>query len=184
MKNKISLKTLVVVSFLIFTLPFLRTCSNSSIESLVKIEHNEAASQIEVKTTNNEDARQQYEKNRDEVKSENTITFYQLIGITLEITKEDFVDNKIFTDKTSYPTLGFLLLFVISILLLFFTLINKFKVSSIIATANILVFIISTFALFITEIVENIEQFRIGYYLFFLNSILILILLRRNKITS
>jgi len=72
-------------------------------------------------------------------------------------------------DKTFYPLFGFLLILINSILLLIFTFINKYNLTYKFGVLNIGILILSTLSLIFSEIVEDINQFKIGYYLFTLN---------------
>lgn len=184
MKNSIKLKTLVSLSFILFTLPFLRTCSDKTIEKFT-IEMAPAEIALDSTSTLKNTPKIQAEilkskKEREnkiiESKKENTFNFYQILKNTLgETDLKEFKQKSILTDKTFYPIFGFLLIFINSIILFISAFIKKYNLTYRLGIINLLLLIFSTIALYVSEIVENINQFKIGYYLFAINSILIIV---------
>ena len=184
MKTSIKLKTLVSFSFLIFLFPFLQTCSDKKLEELPirKIEVNEVNKSKNVKTLNfssniTETLKNNERRNKEfeEVKKESTLNFYELLYLTFGETNL----KSMFGDKTFYPLLGFLLILLNSILILSFSFLDNFKLTYKLGVLNFGILILSTLGLIITEIVENFNQIKIGYYLFALNSIFILLIAKR-----
>jgi len=190
MKNSIKLKTLVSFSFIIFFFPFLQTCSDNNLMEfpIHKVEavespqidnigiSNTSLSQTVIPKNN-----KKQEKDLSQIKKENTVNFYELLNRTFGNKSLNEYNQSTFEDKTLYPLLGFLLIFINSILLLFFTFFNKYKLTFMLGTLNFVLLILATIGLIISEIVEDINQLKIGYYLFALNSIFI-ILITKNEL--
>jgi hypothetical protein len=189
MKNSIKLKTLVSLSFILFTLPFLRTCSDKTIEKFT-IEMTPAEIALDSTSTLKNTPKIQAEilkskKEREnkiiESKKENTFNFYQILKNTFgEIDLKEFKQKSILTDKTFYPIFGFFLIFIISIILLISAFIKQHNLTYRLGIINLLLLIFSTIGLYVSEIVENINQFKIGYYLFAINSILIIVVSKKE----
>ncbi|QIG88485.1 hypothetical protein G6R40_01900 [Chryseobacterium sp. POL2] len=185
MKNSIKLRTLVSLSFMIFLLPFLQTCSDSKLEKLPihKVETVEITQLENGKVINSPTAETEVIKNnkqRDqeftEAKKKSTLNFYELIfQVFGEIKLKSILD-----DKTFYPLFGFLLILLNSAVILIFTFINNYRLTFKLGILNFGILILSTFGLIITEIVENINQFKIGYYLFAINSIFIIMISKKQ----
>jgi len=70
--------------------------------------------------------------------------------------------------------IGFTIILFLSILLIFFSFKNNFNVIYWLSLVNLLILFISTLSLCLTEIIEEINQIKIGYYLFILNSLAII----------
>lgn len=181
MKNTIRLKSLVTITFLIFLLPFLRTCSDKNISSNIKVEAEaviEDDGQVVEKKVPSKIIELENNKNRNEIiakqKVEYTENFYSLIYKSFGKTKLNEYDKSTLEDKTFYPLFGFLIIFFISILNFVFTFRGKYKMTFALGIVNIILLILATFGLVYSEIVENLNQIKIGYYLLALNLILII----------
>lgn len=188
MKNLIRLKSLVIITFLIFLLPFLRTCSDVKISSSVKVEAEAViidSAQLEEKNVPNEIVEVENNENRNEIiskqKTEYTENFYTLIYKSFGKTKLNEYDKSTLEDKTFYPLFGFLIIFFVSIINLIFTLLGKHKITFVLGIMSIILLILATFGLVYSEIVENLNQIKIGYYLFTLNLILIVIIAKKES---
>ncbi|MFV0151228.1 hypothetical protein NZD85_06650 [Empedobacter stercoris] len=183
MKNSIKLRTLVSLSFLLFTLPFLRTCSDKAIENFT-LEMIPAEIALDSTNTLKNNPKIQAEllkskKDREkkiiESKKESTFNFYQILKNTFgEINLKEFKQKSILTDKTFYPIFALLLIFINSIILLISAFVKKYNLTYRLGIINLLLLIYSTIGLYVSEIVENINQFKIGYYLLAINCILII----------
>ena len=189
MKNSIKLKTLVSFSFVIFFFPFLQTCSDKNLMEF-PIHKVEAVESLEIDSVNKPDNSPHTqteileinnEKDVSLSKKENTVNFYELLNRFFEKTSLRDFSKSTFEDKTFYPLFGFILIFVNSILLLIFTYFNKYKLTFKLGSLNLVLLILSTVGLILTGIVEDINQLKIGYYLFAGNSIFI-ILGTKNKL--
>ena len=190
MKNAITLKSLVTITFLIFLLPFLRTCSDKNISSGLKVEvEAEAVTidsvKIEDKKVRNEIVGVVNNENRNEIiakqKTEYTENFYSLIYKSFGKTKLNEYDKSTLEDKTFYPLFGFLIILFVSILNLIFTFLCKYKITFVLGIMNIILLIFVTVGLVYSEIVENLNQIKIGYYLFAVNSILIVFIAKNES---
>jgi len=166
--NKIfTLRSLAILSFVIFLLPFMRTCSDEGIKELVK-------TPMEISEEDSEDApvifssNEEYQQAIAEEKKNHTFNFYKL---SLEPLRN--ISWKITSDITSWALLGLSIILILSTLILFFSFKNKFKAVYRLSFANLLILFISTLIFCLTEIIENINQIKIGYYLFVLNSVAI-----------
>lgn len=164
MKNTFTLRSLAVFSFVIFFLPFMRTCSDDSLEySLERQEVNHSGEPVGKIITKKENKLAIAEKAK-----EYTFDFYTLSIISLD----DFKLNN-FSDKTFWAFLGFTIILIFSILILSFSFKNKIKTVHWLSITNLIILLISTLILCFTEVIEKINQIKIGYYLFVINSILI-----------
>ena len=189
MKNSIKLKTLVSFTFVIFFFPLLQTCSDKSLENspIHKVEANKS---IEIDSTeilnplpsqteiivDNENRKKDFIF----IKREYTVNFYQLLSRTFGDINLNEYNKSTFEDKTLYPLLSFLLIFINSILILISTFINKYNITFKLSILNITLFILSTLGLILSEIVEDMNQFKIGYYLLGLNIIFIIIVTKKE----
>ena len=185
MKNSIKLKTLVSLSFILFSLPFLRTCSDKKIEhfTLEMVPAEIASDSTETPKIQTEilKSKKEREKKIIESKEENTFSFYQILTNTFgEIDLKEFKQKSILNDKTFYPIFSFLLIFINSIIILISAYVKKYNMTYRLGIINFLLLIFSTIGFYISEIVENINQFKIGYYLFAINSILIIVVSKKN----
>ncbi|SMC35822.1 hypothetical protein [Moheibacter sediminis] len=166
MKTIFTLRALAVFSFVIFFLPFMRTCSDEEIRFSVK-------EQIEVtKSTpyeNNDFLKDEKARKLTEDKKENyTFNFYSLSLVSLD----DFrLDN--FFDRTFWSFCAFTVILILSILILIFSFREKLKIIYVLSIINLIILFSSTLNLYLIKSIENINQIKIGYYLFVLNSILI-----------
>jgi len=187
MKKIVSLRTLVCFSFVIFCLPFLRTCSDEGVSFLTK----ETIMMVEPDSHADSDAeikRQarilEEEKFREELiaekKKESTYNFYEMLHVTFFYGEPDY-NISILKDKTFYPFFGFLLNFIISVLLVPFAFLNKYNICFKLSILNLVLLLLSISGLILTGIVEDWNQIKIGQYLFVLNSILIVWTARNQK---
>ena len=191
MKNTIRLKSLVTITFLIFLLPFLRTCSDKNISSNIKIETEaviDDSTKVEEKKVLTEIIEVEKSKNRNDLiakeKTKYTENFYSLIYKSFGKTKLNDYDKSTLEDKTFYPLFGLLIIFFVSILNLIFTLRGKYKITFVLGILNLILLILATFGLIFSEIVENLNQIKIGYYLFALNIILIIRIAKNENINK
>ena len=167
MNKLFTLRSLTIFSFVIFFLPFMNTCSSYPLQE-VPIEDAVEISKDDVGYTMDEDI----EEINPESDSDRACNFYTLSSLILKDLKNLKLDD--FSDKSFYPLLGFTIILFLSILILFFSFKNNFKIIYLLSSANLLILLISTLILCLTGIIEEINQIKIGYYLFVLNSIAIL----------
>jgi len=165
MKTTFTLKSLSVFTFVIFFLPFMRTCSDDSLKSIVKKEVN----------ISDESMREITRKEIAEQTKEFTFNFYTLSTLTL---KDFKLDN--LSDKNFYPLFGLTIVLFLSILILILSFKNKFKTVNWLSTTNLIILLLSTLIFCLTGLIEKINQMKIGYYLFVTNSILITYLSKKH----
>lgn len=192
MKNAIRLKSLLSISFLIFALPFLQTCSDDALKNSLKraepTQEPENSKIVYNKETNSTATKRdsivlnksekekviQTENNDAEIwlknaKKENTFNLYSLAYHPFA----DF-DFKYFTDKSFYIYLIFPVLILLTITMLIMSLRKRFKQIMILSILNVVLLLIATLSLYSISVIEDFNQIKYGYYLFVLNSILII----------
>jgi hypothetical protein len=208
MKNNIRLKSLICISLLIFLLPFLQTCSDESLKSLPRykgeftgfVEDSVNLKIVYNKETNSNDtllnlkAVSKTKKNKitkkekvdkeiwlKNARKENTLNAYCLGFINYP----EF-ELKHLSDKTFYILLNFTIIILLTIVMLVMSFRKRFKQIIIISSINLLLLFIATISLYLIEVIEDFNQMKYGYYLFVLNSILIIIESRKelNKHTE
>lgn len=193
MKNKITLRSLISLSFLLFFLPFLKTCSDKGFHKVETVEILDVDSANTIINKNDtilavttpietEPELSQKEENNAELitkKSEDAsiVNFYELLMMTFG---EEGLDNIILSDKTFYPLLGFLLVLISTIIMLVLSFFNKIKTVLILSVINLILLMISAILLYFCGVIESISQLRIGYYLIFFNYIFIIIISRKT----
>lgn len=203
MKNNIRLKSLISISFLIFMFPFLQTCSDKSLKKSpryeaeftgfvqdstnLKIVYNKETkvndtlwNVVEVSKTEKEKIIKK-EKLEKEVwlknqKKENTHNLYFLAWGNY-----DEFELRYFTDKTYYIFSNFTIILLLTIIMFIMSFKRKFKQIMIISSINLILLIVATISLCLIGVIENINQIKYGYYLFIVNSILIIIVSRKEK---
>lgn len=161
------IRFLSFLSFIILFCPFFQTCSDKSISNLPKIKENNNI----------------FQKNQLIKKSKKEYTFngYQIAYIfadeTFFIKERRIVDLTDFLD--SMISISFIILILFSIWIFYLSLFNNniiYKISIL----NLSVLLISIILLTLEKNFENINQIKIGFYLFLLNSILIIYFCRKE----
>jgi len=197
MKKNIPLKSLICISLLIFVLPFLQTCSDKTLKSLprhqkeiteftpdsvnFKIVYNKETKsndtlQNVIAASNSEKEyiikkeKAEKENRLENVIKENTFNAYEL---GYKIYPE--FDFGYLIDKTFYIFLNFTIIILLTITMLIISFRQKFKQILIISSINLFLLLIATISLYLIEVIEDFNQIKYGYYLFVLNSILIII---------
>lgn len=150
-KVALSIKTYASLSFIIFLLPFLQTCSDR-----VLISQQKGVYSLE-------DLR--------EVKKEHTFNAYEF---SYDVIKDFKIKN--FKEASFCSYLIYPLIIVLSIIILIQAFRDKFKLNLVLSIINIFLLFISLLLMISEEMIENIKQLKIGWYLFLLNSLLILYL--------
>lgn len=177
------MKLLSSISFIIFLLPFLRMCSDGDIESSPRAKSIMTQSSDSINSANHStilSQKKEYESEIIQDKEEYTFSFYELIYKFFGKSKLSEYDRSTFSDRAFYPLFGFLIIFLNSVLLLVFAFVGKARLIYLFSLSNLIVFIGSTIGLFLSGICEDIDQLGVGYYLFALNSILIVLAARRE----
>ncbi|MCD9855819.1 hypothetical protein LUD75_13930 [Epilithonimonas sp. JDS] len=196
MKYIITLRSLVSLSFLLFFLPFLRTCSEKSIENLHSeevtavlivdsankvIEGNDTIRTFKAPSKQKETKFLQQEKeNRivriNNAKREFTFNFYTLLVKTLFTDK---LHKSSFFESSFYYLSGYFLVLISTIIMWISSFLNKIKTVQILSSINLILLSSSTILLYFCEALEELDQIKIGYYLIFINFILIIIFSRK-----
>ena len=196
MKENIRLKTLISISLLIFSLPFLQTCSDKSLKNsptykseftgLVEDSINTKIVYNEV-TKINDTIRNYVEVSK--------IEKHKIIAkdkiekeIWLKNSKKEFTHNayflgfesyknfeiRFFADKTFYMMLNFTLIIIFTFIMFLISFRKKFKQIIIMSSLNLVFLFTATILMCFWEQIEDIRQIKYGYFLFVLNSILII----------
>lgn len=176
MKNIFTLRTLILLSFLLFCLPFLRTCSNSSIEKLNPV-ISDVLPQNNVSKASNEKLLQKSledrKENIKESKEKFTYSFYGLLDLGF-VNKDTKLDSSVFSDQSFYALLNLLLIFISTIFMLFFSFFKRVRLIKILGILNILFLIISMILFYTSKILEDFNQLKVGFYLVLFNTVLII----------
>lgn len=201
MKDKIKLRTLVSFSFVLFCLPFLRTCSDNSLDKLVPVPTESVATETAADGTSIKDtikiesiSKEASEKNLKEgseerkisiekAKKEFTYNFYSLIYKTLN-PEDKKLSSTVFSDLGFYPILALLLVFISSITMLILSFRERIKQISLLAAANLVLLITAIILFYASQVIEDLNQIKIGFYLVVINTVLIIILAWKIKKTT
>jgi len=188
MKNKITLRSLISLSFLLFFLPFLKTCSNAHRAEIVETVVVDSPNTIIKENDTGHAFKKLSQKQESEalVRDENiqitnkkeslTYSFYGLLKNTLG--NGEF-DSNPFSDKTFYPLLGFLVVLILTIVMLGLSFAHKIQTVKKLSVINLILLATSTILLYFCEVLEAIDQIKIGYNLIIINFILIIIFCRK-----
>lgn len=176
MKNIFTLRTLILLSFLLFCLPFLRTCSNSSIESMNPV-ISEVIPKNNVSKANREKLLQKAlddrKENIEESKEKFTYSFYGLLDLGF-VNKDTKLDFSVFSDQSFYALLSLLFIFISTICMLIFSFFKRVRLIKILGILNILFLIISMILFYTSKILEDFNQLKVGFYLVLINTTLII----------
>ncbi|MFM2229165.1 MAG: hypothetical protein RL607_423 [Bacteroidota bacterium] len=185
MKNTIRLKTLVTLPFLLFIMPFLKTCSDKKMAFNKKNEIENVAVECVVhdkskaptdtlRMGNNTISHQVHPHTSDEF----TVSYYGLLQQSFGPSNWNDLGTSTFKDLTFYPLFGFLVVFLLSILNGVLTFLGNYAATYRLGMVNLLVLILATFGLVYVELLEELAQLKIGYYALFLNFVGIVIVAR------
>jgi hypothetical protein len=95
----------------------------------------------------------------------------------------DEFELRYLTDKTFYIYSNFTIIILLTISMFIISFKRKFKQIIIISSINLILLIVATISLCLIDVIENLNQIKYGYYLFIVNSILIIIESRKEKTT-
>ena len=197
MKESIRLKTLISISLIIFILPFLQTCSNKSLKNSPAF--NSEFTGFVKDTTNTKIEYNNVTKINDTIWNYIEVSKIEKQKIIakekiakedwFKKTKEEYTYNayflgfgnykefeiRFFLDKTFYIMLNFSLIIIFTFMMLITSFRKKFKQIMVMSFANLIFLSVATFSLYFFDLIEEIEQIKYGYYLFVINSILIIV---------
>lgn len=202
MKENIHLKTLISISLLIFCLPFLQTCSDKSLKKLpayksefsgfiqdtinTKFEYNKTTKSYDtvinlIKVSKIEKqkiiAKDKIEK---KIWLKNSKKEFTYNAYFLGFGNYKNFETSFFADKNFYVMLNFTLLIIFTFIMFLISFRKKFKKIIIMSSLNLVFLFTATIALCFWEQIEDIRQIKYGYYLFVLNSILIIVESRKE----
>lgn len=197
MKDLIKLRSLLSVSFLLFLLPFLRTCSDQSLDKLIpvptEIVQGSETSETVITDTIKVEAlsKQESEKylknaleerkvNIQKAKEEYTYNFYTLLLKAFKSNNRTF-DASLFSDLNFYPYLALILFFISTISMLILSFFEKITFITILGTLNLFLLVTSIILYYASEVIVDLNQIKIGFYLTFINTFLIILLARKIK---
>jgi len=195
------LKKLALLNLIILLLPFFQTCSdkelmknsllrNSPLSEVVKTIHQDSIFVI----TSSDSKEKEFQYTFDELKKKKQETVDRFLSLRDEVTMNgyqlgfQFVKNFAngnFLDSVNVLDLPFFLILIITCLLIYFSFKIKVKVVFILSVLNFLLSIVYLIVYSSTGFLEDINQIKFGYYLFGLNSILIILesyKLKKNKV--
>ncbi|ANF52344.1 hypothetical protein A0O34_18290 [Chryseobacterium glaciei] len=201
MKNKLKLRTLLSLTLLLFFLPFLRTCSDQSLDKLIPVPTEITQGSETVETVINDtikievlskqeskkllkNALEERKVNIQKAKKEYTYNFYSLLLKIFESGKKEF-NTSIFFDLSFYPNLTLVLFFISTITMLILSFFEKITFIKILGILNLFLLITSIILYYACEVIEDVNQIKIGFYLIFINTFLIVLLsgkMRRNRL--
>lgn len=153
MKTIFTLRTLTVLSFVIFILPFMRTCSDEDLMKMEKqaVEVDQDGNEINSPspdTANDE----KYKEALSQKKKNATLNFYSISTLVLQELRFDNIQ-----DKSDLAKIGFTVILFFSVLILFFSFTNKFKITSLLGIGNLLILFGSTLIMCQIEIIKNLN---------------------------
>lgn len=197
------LKKLMIISLVILFLPFLQTCSDKEIMRnsflrdsplLEPVKATESEYKDSVLVIIDKDSKEkEFQYTFDELKKKKQITVNKFLKLRNEFTKNGYqlgfkfvqgLEIADFIESINVICLPFFLILVIVCLLIYFTFKKKTKILLILSILNLLLLLINILLYYLSETLEDINQIKFGYYLFVINSILIIIesyKLRKSK---
>ena len=181
MNNIIKLRGLILLNFLIFFLPFLKTCSGVEkksefvAETVISVENNtEAQSDTLVLDTLESQMLSKPEPILDN--QGRVYNFYE--AVVYFNFETDRIEDFEFSPFICYPLVLFLV-----ILMFIGSVFNKTMLIRTLSIINIVLLLGSVVWFYVLEFIENINQLRIGFYLIILNMVLIFILSNQKQKT-
>ena len=180
MNNIIKLRGLISLNFLIFFLPFLKTCSGVEKKSEVVAEtaisvQNNTEAQSDTLVLNTLEENQMLFKSVFILDNQGIVyNFYEAVYFNFEDRIEDFE----FSPFICYPLVLFLV-----ILMFIGSIFNKTMLIRALSIINIVLLLGSVVWLYFLEFIENINQLKIGFYLILLNMVLIFVLSNQKQKT-
>lgn len=173
MKNILTIRSLAIFSFVIFFLPFVQMCSDNDLKKMEKREVKIDQNGNDIVSEINDSTDKKSQEHLSLKKKDATKNFYFISTLMLEETTK--IKN---IGMSDVPVLGFTVILFLSILVLLFSFTNKFKIVLVLSVLNLTILLVSTLILYL-NIIENINQIKIGYYLFVLNTLAIIYFSRR-----
>lgn len=188
----LKIKSLLIISLLIFMLPFFQTCSDQTIrenicfsrtvalpidDSLIaqKEIDNEASKEEKMQIASNEEKECLREKRKHYTFNAYYLGFNHLLSF----------ENKHFLDGTFYMFSIYTIIIVVTFFMLAFVFKTNIKCVYSLSILNLILAIIWLCALPLFDLIDEFSQIKYGYYLFVLNSVLVVVeskkLLEKSK---
>ena len=185
------IKKLTILSLFILALPFFQTCSDKNlmensylknstlVEEVQPIELETKAGERVVSSENVKEFHYTYE----ELKEKKQKTIKQFLLQKREMTNNCYqlgiqfikqIEIKDWKNTIDFGLLPFFLTIIISVLLVFFSFFEKWKTILILGTVNLLLLITQIILAYKSELLEDIEQIKFGYYTYVLILLLII----------
>ncbi|RWX01501.1 hypothetical protein [Flavobacterium cerinum] len=165
MSKQTIVRLLAGLTFLIFLCPFFQTCSD---KNLLKRTVEKGI------TVTPEELRIEQEKSLIESRKGNTASGYEMAFYIFN--KFELQD---LSDSGFYYFLCFFIVLIISIILFYFSFKNKFRIIYLLSLINLVLVIFPMLSFYFAEILEDLNQIKYGYYLFIINTIILLLLSRK-----
>ncbi|MCI9844735.1 hypothetical protein [Flavobacterium pectinovorum] len=187
------LKKLTLLSLIVLLLPFFQTCSdkelmknsllkNSPLSEVVKTKSIHQDSVLVIIDSDSNTKEFQYTFNELKKKKQETVNRFLSLrdeatmnGYQLGIQFVQNLESNNFLDSINVLDLPFFLILIITCLLIYFSFKKKTKALLILSVLNLLLLVGYLLMYFSTGFFEDINQVKFGYYLFVINSILIII---------
>lgn len=179
--NRNIIRFLSFLSFVIFFCPFFQMCSDKSIKESrfgEKLVISPSTPKKEMDSIKNAFENKKIISGRKKF----TFSIYKLVHTTF--LKDEFRVNKFIKGLNHidfYGSLSYLFILINSVILLFYSFSNKLKTAINLSFLNIIFLLLSILFFYLKEgLLEDFNQIKIGYYLFFTNSILIVYFCRKD----
>ena len=190
------IKKLTILSLFILALPFFQTCSDKNLmensylknSTLVEeVQPTELEAKAGEKVVSSENVKE-FHYTHQELKEKKQKTIKQFLLQKREMTYNCYqlgiqfikqIEIKDCQNTIDFGLLPFFLTIIISVLLLLFSFLKKWKTIIILGTMNLLLLIIQIILAYRSELLEDIEQIKFGYYIYV--AILLLIITETYK---
>lgn len=178
-KNVTIIRILSGLTFLIFFCPFFQMCSDESIKNAPFTKDILANPEIYTKKELQEFKKNAAIENKKrilETKKETTFNAYEIVYKPLS-ENDNFlkVIHENLAEIDTYGVISIVFFILNSIMIFVFTFLKKNKILIILNTINIVLIVSSLLFFFLKKgLLEDINQIKIGYYLFFINTLVII----------
>ena len=185
------LKKLTILSLFILALPFFQTCSDKNIlensflnksplreDALITPPETKIVDRKEIEIPQEKE----YHYTFKELSEKKKETIRKFISLKKEMTSNGYqlafqfviqIEPKDVINTIDYTVLPFFMTLIITCLLIYFSFKSKPKIILILSTLNFLILIAHLTVLYLSDYLEDIEQIKLGYYLFLINLVLI-----------
>ena len=191
------IKKLTILSLFILALPFFQTCSDKNLMENSYLKNSTLSEEVqptELETKAGErvvssENLKEFHYTYEELKVKKQKTIKQFLLQKSEMTNNCYqlgiqfikqIEIKDWKNTVDFGLLPFFLTIVISVLLVLFSFLKKWKTIIILGTLNLLLLITQIIVAYKSELLEDIEQIKFGYYIYIL--ILLLIITETYKV--